>query len=333
MAKSPIIEQLTSEYWETALEQNKELMMEYLDNQTDLSDASLKQYHSALRVYLSYINKFCKNKHLTEIKAVEFQKYINWLLKCGILESAIRFKRSPVSMLNEYILLFYEDEYPTFRNYVTKGIKTPSTEKKFEKQPLTEAEIILVTEKLLEKEEWQLLAYFRFTYCTGCRRNETRQLLKEVVNYSPIERVVKLKDENGDEYEANVKKYKTNLIKTKGKKSKEKVRLNFDEDTLYYLNKWLEFRGEDDCPYVFITNMKNPQQVGLDTFNHWCKKIEGIVGRRVHPHLLRSSRATNLALSGKNLEAIQKLLGHASSDTTKIYIVKDDDDGDDEIFV
>jgi len=35
---------------------------------------------------------------------------------------------------------------------------------------------------------------------------------------------------------------------------------------------------------------------------------------------------------GKNIEAIQNLLGHKDASTTKIYIVKDDEDDDDELF-
>ena len=103
------------------------------------------------------------------------------------------------------------------------------------------------------------------------------------------------------------------------------------------LKKWLEIRGEDDCPYVFVTKHKDGTctQVGESTFNEWCSDLlSKLVGRRVHPHLLRESRSTNLVVEeGKSIETAQKLLGHESSETTiKHYIIRDDTDDADEAF-
>lgn len=334
MAQNIEVVSLTKQYLESANPKNKELVQDYLENSTELSDKTLKQYKSALEIWISYINKFLNNKNLYEVRPIEFQKYLNWLYKNGLYEAGIKMKRSAISSLNEYMILYYGDleEYKTFRNFVTKAVKTPATGKRRVKIPLTTEEFKKLCEYLEEHEEWQKLAYFKFTYSTACRREESRQLLKEVVDYPPILKKVKLRDENGQEYVADVKKYKTNLIKTKGKKSKEKVKLSFDEETLMALKKWLEVRGEDDCEYMFISGKTNPHQIGMRTFEDWCTQLSDVIGRKIYPHLLRSSRATNLFLEGKSVEAISRLLGHKDISTTKIYIVKDDDDEDDEIF-
>lgn len=334
MARKQEILDLVEKYYPTANQENKDMVKEYLDNATDLSPQTIKQYDSAGRIWVSYINAFCKNKHLTEVKPIEFQKYLNYLYNLGIFEANIKLKRSFISSLNEYIILFYGDDYPTFRNFVTKGIKTPVTGKKFTKEPLTDEEYDNLCKYLEEKEDWEKLAYLKFTYVSGCRKNETAQVLKEVVKYSPIISKIKLKQEDGTYIDAEAKKYKTNPIKCKGKKSAELRKLSFDEDTLTYLNKWLEVRGEDDCPYMFISGRgENARKPSVTIFNDWCELFAKIIGRRIHPHLLRCSRATSLALQGKSIEAIQKLLGHKSSETTKIYIVKDDDEEEDELFV
>jgi len=333
MGKKKFIEDMATDYYMTSNAKSRELVEEYLDNSTHLTPKSLEQYKSALKIFLAYVNLNCSNKHLTELKALDFMKYQNWLAKQGLLSAAIRIKRSAVSNLNSHIILYHGEEYPTFRNYVSKAIKVPETLEKKEKIPITDAEYFLLCEKLKEKEEWQKLAYVKFSYVAGCRKNEARQLLKEVVNYAPVERDIKIKDENGKESIVPMKKYKTNLIKCKGKTSAPKKCLTFDEDTLFYLNKWLEVRGEDDCPYMFVANSNGKKvQVGATCFNEWCKLFSKILNRPIFPHLFRSSRATSLALQGKTLESIQKLLGHKSVETTKIYIVKDDDDAEDEIF-
>ena len=336
MARKQEVLDLTNQYYENANEENKRIANEYLENATHLSPESLKQYKSAARVWISYINKFLNNKNFRDIKPMEFQRYQNWLYNQGIYEANIKMKRSLVSNLNEYMILYYgdEEEYKTFRNFVTQAIKVPVTGKKYQKEPLTIEEYENLCKYLEEKKEWQKLAYLKFTYVSGCRKRESLSLLKEVVNYKPIENMTKVKDENGVEHTVPIKKYKTNPIKCKGKKGDAPRKLTFDEDTLHYLKKWLAVRGEDDCPYMFVVGRgEGAHQPNVATPNNWCKEFEQFIGRRLHPHLIRSSRATALKLSGKSIEAIQKLLGHKSSETTKIYIVEDDDDEEDELFV
>lgn len=335
MAKNNEIAELTRDFYGSANEENKQILQEFLENSTNLSPKTLIQYESAGKIWLSYINKYCKNKHITKIKPIEFAKYQNWQYNLGIYESAIKLRRSLVSNLNEYIILYYGDEEENlgFRNFVTKAIKVPSTGKKKTKVPLTDEEYKSLCDWLEENEDWQKLAYLKFTYISGCRKNESRQLLKEVINYKPIEKMIKVKDEEGNEIVAPMRKYKTNPIKCKGKKSDEPKKLSFDEDTMFYLKKWLEVRGEDNCEYMFISGVgEQARQVSETIFNDWCDKFSKFLGRHIHPHLFRSSRASSLALQGKNIEAIQNLLGHKDASTTKIYIVKDDEDDDDELF-
>lgn len=132
--------------------------------------------------------------------------------------------------------------------------------------------------------------------------------------------------------------YKTHEIRCKGRSSVGKVRhLQFGQDVMDTLKKWLEIRGEDDCPYMFVIKQKNGEthQVGEGTFNDWCiGEISEIVGRRCTPHNFRRSRATNLVCHDhRSLETAQKLLGHESSETTQIYVIREDSDDADEAFI
>ena len=329
---------ITDEMWSEVLEFNRNMVQEYLDNQTDLSVKTKIAYKSGLRIFFYWVKQNLNNKSFLDIKKKEYVRYLNWITNRGLSDSAIKFKKSSVSSFCNYVMMMYEDEYPTFRNF-TVGLKVVKTGYVYPKEPLTPDEYIMLCEELEKREEWQKLAYLVFTYSTGCRRAESRQLLKEVVDYPAKERKIKIVDEDGNEKEAISKSYQTHTIRCKGSSVVGKPRkLKFGEDAMQWMKKWLEVRGEDDCPYMFVVKYKNgkTRQVGEDTFNGWCKKFEKIIGRRCHPHQFRESRATNIVVyEHKSAEVAQKLLGHNDVSTTKNhYIIRNDEiDESDEAFI
>jgi len=335
MAKK--IAPVTDKEWEEVNEENREMVENYLDSLVDKSDETIKQYKSSLKIYFRWIKDNCKNISFNKIKSRDYLKYQNYLSKIGLSSSAVKFKRSTISTFNDYIITFYNDLYPTFHNYITKQIKTPPNNFVHKKEPLTIEELKKLVKVLEEKKEWQKLAYLTFTYSTGCRRAESAQLLKEVVNYQPVIKEKEIINEDDTKENVKIKYYVTHDIRCKGRSKIGKVRkLKFDELAMKYIKKWLEVRGEDDCPYVFVTKYGGRiKQIHKETFNKWCSKdFEPIIGRRVHCHILRESRATNLVVhEGKNIETAQSLLGHESSETTQIYVIRDTSEDADDAFI
>lgn len=332
-------DEITEEEWLTVNSFNRDMVQDYLDNQADLSSKTRPAYKSGLRVFFLWVKQNLKDKDFTEIKKKEFQKYLNWLTNRGLSDSAIKFKKSCVSTFCNYVMMMYEEEYATFRNF-TVGLKVVKTGYVHEKVPLTPDEYINLCNELEKREEWQKLAYLVFSYSTGCRRAEARQLLKEVVGYPAKEKEIKIVDEIGKETMAISKQYLTHTIRCKGSSVVGKPRrMKFGEDAMVWLKKWMEIRGDDDCQYMFIVKTKDGQtrQVGEGIFNDWCSGLfTQIVGRRVHPHLLRESRATNLVVyEHKSAEVAQKLLGHNDVSTTKNHyiVINDETDESDEAFV
>jgi integrase len=319
---------ITIEQWNQVNEFNRKITEEFLRESIQLSDYTLKQYRSALQIFFNWIKDNLNNKSLLEIKSRDYLMYQNYLTRKGLSSSAVKFKRAAISSLNGYVMTYYEDEYPMFKNFITKNIANPVKSFVHEKEPLTLDEYNNLISKLEEQEEWQAIAYLKFSFATGCRRNEVRNLLKEVTDYKVNEKII-----NGN----LVKTYLTHDIRCKGRGKVGKIRkLQFDEDTMNSLKKWLEIRGNDDCPYMFVTKNKiSTNQVSENTFNLWCKRLfEPIVGRRVHPHLVRSTRASTLVVeNNKDIRIAQKLLGHESSTTTEIYVIRKDADSSDEAFI
>lgn len=154
-------DEISEEEWLEVNEFNREMVQDYLDNQSDLSVQTRPAYKSGLRIFFVWVKDHLKNKDFTEIKKKEFQKYLNWLTNRGLSDSGINFKKSAVSTFCNYVMLMYEEEYPTFRNF-TSGLKVVQTGYVHEKVPLTPDEYINLCKELEKREEWQKIIVSSF---------------------------------------------------------------------------------------------------------------------------------------------------------------------------
>jgi len=318
-------------------EYNRKIVDEFLKNSTQLSKQTIKSYRSNLMIWFNYVKENLDNKPQTEIKSRDYMFYQNWLINLNHSSSDIKNKRAAVSSLNNYIVLFYSDIYPMFKNFIVRGMPQPEKSFVHEKKPPNKEEFNHLINELKKREEWQKVAWLMVSYTTGCRRAESRQLLKEIAGYDPI---VKTKESINDDGKIEIRTstfYLTHKVRCKGRGRKGSVRpLCFDVDTMVAIKKWIEVRGNDDCPYLFVAkNSVNTNQISESSLNSWCNGLfSDIVGRRIHPHIFRESRASVGVLEeGRDIKSISRLLGHKSEETTKIYIIGDTEDDDmDDLF-
>jgi integrase len=334
------LDPITEEQWKSCNEFNRELRDNFINDSTELSDKTLKSYYSNLTIWFNWVREHLDNKRQVDIKPREFLRYQNWLLNKEHSSSDITNKRAAISSLNNYIVVYYSDEYPTFHNFINKSIKKPEKAFVHDKVPPTREEMGIMIDTL-EKSDYkykkQYIAYLKFTFETGCRRAETRQIMRDIVDTPLTVKTVKTKDENGVEIEKEAKYYLTPKIRCKGHGKTGKIRqLKFSDYSMDAFKEWLAERN-DDCPYMFVSNYeKETKQVSEGTFNRWANKIfTPILGRRFHPHCLREAAATDIVLcQGKSIETAKALLGHESSETTRIYICGIDEESEsDELFI
>ena len=319
-------DEITDEMWNEVLEFNRNMVKEYLDNQAELSVKSKIGYESGLKIFFWWVKEHLNNKSILDIKKKEFVRYLNWLTNRGLSDSAIKFKKTCVSNICNYVMMMYEEEYPTFRSFVTSEMKVVKTGYVHEKNPLTPDEYVMLCEELEKREEWQKPAYLVFSYSTGCRRAEARQLLKEVVDYEPKEKVITVIDEDGNEKKANSKSYQTHTIRCKGASIVGKPRkLKFGEDALHWMQKWLDVRGEDDCPYMFVVKQKSKETGEAVDWNDveftWHVDAAFDVGQSVSDNKITISVGSDEALLGSSF-LLQCLVKDVIVGQIKIEIVE-----------
>ena len=93
----------------------------------------------------------------------------------------------------------------------------------------------------------------------------------------------------------------------------------FDNDTKYFLDKWLSFHTKES-EYLFIT--KSGMKLKRRTIYQFLELIKSKTGieQSISPHKWRHTLATNLINENVNLNEVMEILGHTEFETTKRYL-------------
>ena len=75
----------------------------------------------------------------------------------------------------------------------------------------------------------------------------------------------------------------------------------------------------ESSPYVFVSDRGESLTRQL-VFQQFQALAERALGKKISPHWLRHSFGTTLIEGGADLRAVQQMMGHASIDTTQVYL-------------
>ena len=314
--------EVTDEMYKQCNEDTREMISDYFANKSQLSKQTKKQYKSALRQFVYWLHENCNDKPLYKIKKRDFSRFMSYLVNRGMSSSGLKFKKSAISSLCNYILDYIVDdedfeEYSRFRNFTTV-FKIESLNYVYEKIPISEEEYNKLKEALLDDENYEALAWVVCAFNCGARRGGIRQFKVECIK---------------DGIPEGKKYVFTNTVREKGKALDGKqVRYMLNKECVKYINLWLEHR-KYDSEYIFTTNYgKEIKMISLNWADNLCTNVlSDILGRRINPHLFKASAITNLLEHGKSMKTVSKYVAqHNSIETTsKWYDLRKDDSMDD----
>ena len=154
-------------------------------------------------------------------------------------------------------------------------------------------------------------AILELLFSTGLRVSELCNLNRDSINLSAKGEISPRGGKSGEF-----------AVRGKG----DKVRLVFISDTAKNaLKNYLEKR-EDVDEALFIRQIKNPAKA--DNLRLTTRSVERLVKhyaakagltKKITPHSLRHSFATDLLMNGADIRSVQALLGHSNITTTQIY--------------
>ena len=118
-----------------------------------------------------------------------------------------------------------------------------------------------------------------------------------------------------------------NLIKVRGKGNKERF-IPIDLQTANLLKTQIDNRSlitTDKNSFLFINNRGT--QLKPRTIQQDIKNLKYLLGyskdKKLTPHIFRHTGATHLRQNGMDISELQDILGHSSTNTTKIYAKND----------
>lgn len=273
--------------------------LEYCEITQNKSQKTLENYRHYLKRFQNFLSEDIEPKHLQLQKIHNYRLYLNRFLDE---------KKRPLSIKTQN---YHIIALRAFLKYLIKqDVKTLAPEK------IELGKIPKRTVEVLSREELDRL--FKAVDQTRKTAGRDRAILETL--YSTGLRVSELASLNCDQVDLKRREF---MVRGKGKKP----RIVFlSRRAAEFIENYLKERHDQFKP-LFINNLKaniledekrRLTTVSLENLVRKYALKAGII-KKVTPHTLRHSYATELLINGADIRSVQEMLGHSSITTTQIY--------------
>lgn len=308
------------EDWAKVNPKNKQLFNEwktYLMS-TDKSQGTIKQYANDVRILFIFLMNNCQNKFVVDLNKrdiIAFQGYS--MNEWGHSTNRLRRLKACLSSLCNYVENIMDDLYPDFRNVVNK-IESPQKNPVREKTILSDEQVQLVLDSLVESKQYQKACVFALAANSGARLSE---LLRFEVSFF---------NEENLQHGAYYKTPKKLKIKGRGREGEKAFKYCLKSGFQEYLDLWLEERKqlEINNDELFVTRRNGEWIPASDTtLQSWKTTFTRILETDFYFHSLRHFLVTKLRKNNIPDPIIKEFFGWKSIDMIEIY---DDNEAEDD---
>lgn len=296
------------------LPKNRNLINKYLqEKDRKCSDKTILNYSSDLEIFFTWNYLYNDNKYFPEIKKREMADFFNYCMS-ELKWGGARFgrMRSSVSGMADYIVKYYDEDFPTYRNFIKDTIEAIPKVAVRKKTILSEEEVDSLLKWLVENNRKQEACLLSLVINSGCRISE---LIQFKINSIDEDRVV----------HSGLFLKTTNEIRTKGhgKIGHLLYKYVMKEPFLPYYKSWVEEREgilktlEKEETSLFINTLGKAATV--QTVNSWVAGWEKYLNNDVYMHSFRHYFVTQLTRIGLTSGFIIEIMGWKTDAMYKIY--------------
>lgn len=260
---------------------NIKLAERFLKNfATKRSPNSVVSYKSNLRIFFTWNLLFNDNKDFVDIRKIEFADFFDYAVtELGWHSNRFAQCHSCLSSFSAWIENYFDDDYPLFRNLLSK-IEKPVKENVREKTVLQKEDIDKLFEYFDENDMIQDACLLALAISCGARISELSSFTTDLI------------DEDNVVFDGLFLET-TKKIKTKGRGVNGKMLTKYILKDMFlpYYKKWLEVRkgimkeNNKDHDFIFVTKEGNP--ANADRLRDWMSKWSDVVGQPCYPHNFR----------------------------------------------
>ena len=262
------------------------------------SSGTVTSYQSELQMFESFLRE--RRMQVNQVKPVHVEKYLRW--RDPHFEAKPASTRRRLAALSSFYDFLAVMANGHIRNPV-RPLRRPRMQPP-QPKPLSEEQLAVLTEGITDARDAAIIGLLLHS---GLRLSELCSLDRDSIKVGPIT--------------ANDKTKVIGIGRVVGKGQKEREFL-VDLKTLKLVHCYLKERTADGPAAMFLSNRN--RRISPRTVQHmlraWCTKLNLPM---FHPHQMRSSFSTRLNRVGVPTLEISHLLGHASLDTTLLYIKPD----------
>jgi len=294
--------------------ENRTLINRFLkDKDRKCSEKTIVGYASDLEIFFTWNMLYNDNKYYPEIKKLEMSEFFSFCVS-DLKWGSARFgrMRSSVSGMSDFIVKYYDDDFPTYRNFIKDTIESLPKVAVREKTVLKEETVDSLLKHLFDAGDKQEACFLALAINCGARISELIQFKTTMIDY------------NNTAFDGLFLET-TEQIRTKGfgKEGHKMTKFIIKESFAPYYEAWISERAtfmnglDKHHDYLFVNQNGDPAKV--QTVNYWARKWEKYIKEDIYMHSFRHYFVTHLTRLGLTSDFIIQIMGWKSAAMYNIY--------------